>query len=48
MILGPLFHRRWFSREPLDEGFVKRVIESAVTGAKPDRPGVKKKGEVPI
>jgi AcrR family transcriptional regulator len=31
LILGPLFYRRWFSREPLDEGFVKRVVESAVT-----------------
>jgi len=34
MILGPLFYRRWFSREPLDEGFVKRVVESAVSGLK--------------
>ena len=34
MILGPLFYRRWFAREPLDEGFVKRVVESAITGAK--------------
>jgi AcrR family transcriptional regulator len=34
MILGPLFYRRWFSREPLDEGFVKRVVESAVSGSK--------------
>jgi AcrR family transcriptional regulator len=43
MILGPLFYRRWFSREPLEEEFVKRVVESAVDGAKPDRPRVKKK-----
>jgi AcrR family transcriptional regulator len=34
MILGPLFYRRWFSREALDEGFVKRVVESAVDGSK--------------
>jgi AcrR family transcriptional regulator len=34
MILGPLFYRRWFSREPLDEGFVKRVVDSAVSGSK--------------
>lgn len=34
MILGPLFYRRWFSREPLDEGFVKRVVETAVSGSK--------------
>jgi AcrR family transcriptional regulator len=37
MILGPLFYRRWFSREPIDEGFVKRVVESAVSGSK-ERP----------
>jgi AcrR family transcriptional regulator len=30
MILGPLFYRRWFSREPLDERFVKRVVEKAI------------------
>jgi AcrR family transcriptional regulator len=29
-LLGPLFYRRWFSREPLDERFVKGVIDSAV------------------
>ncbi|HEX3446252.1 MAG TPA: TetR/AcrR family transcriptional regulator [Chthoniobacterales bacterium] len=37
MILGPLFYRRWFSREPLDEGFVKRVVENAISGSK-ERP----------
>lgn len=26
-ILGPLFYRRWFSREPLDERFVRGVID---------------------
>jgi AcrR family transcriptional regulator len=34
MILGPLFYRRWFSREPLDEGFARRVVKSAVSGSK--------------
>ena len=29
-VIGPLFYRRWFSREPLDERFVKAVVESAV------------------
>lgn len=29
-LLGPLFYRRWFSREPLDDRFVKGVIESAI------------------
>jgi AcrR family transcriptional regulator len=37
MILGPLFYRRWFSREPLEERFVKRVVENAVDGSK-ERP----------
>jgi AcrR family transcriptional regulator len=36
-VIGPLFYRRWFSREALDERFVKSVVESAVGGAK-DRP----------
>ncbi len=25
-LLGPLFYRRWFSREPLDDEFVKTVV----------------------
>ncbi|MBV8416746.1 MAG: TetR/AcrR family transcriptional regulator C-terminal ligand-binding domain-containing protein [Verrucomicrobia bacterium] len=29
-IIGPLFYRRWFSREVLDERFVRSVVESAV------------------
>jgi AcrR family transcriptional regulator len=29
-IVGPLFYRRWFSREALDEAFVTGVVESAV------------------
>ena len=28
-ILGPLFYRRWFSRETLDETFAMRVVERA-------------------
>ncbi|PWH06570.1 TetR family transcriptional regulator [Brachybacterium endophyticum] len=31
-ILGPLFYRRWFSREPLDEGFLDTVVRQAVGG----------------
>ena len=33
-IVGPLFYRRWFSREPVDAEFVKSVIENALSGAK--------------
>jgi AcrR family transcriptional regulator len=29
-VLGPLFYRRWFSREALDEKFVKFVVETAL------------------
>src|SRR5215470_2166867 len=29
-ILGPLFYRRFFSREPLDEAFAKSVVERAL------------------
>jgi AcrR family transcriptional regulator len=34
MLLGPLFYRRWFSREPLDKRFVKDVIASAIGNPK--------------
>jgi len=30
VVLGPLFFRRWFSREPLDETFVKSVVARAL------------------
>ena len=26
-VVGPLFYRRWFSRQPLDEKFVKAIVE---------------------
>jgi AcrR family transcriptional regulator len=29
-LLGPLFYRRWFSREPLDEKFLKKIIGNAL------------------
>lgn len=29
-LVGPLFYRRWFSREALDEGFVKGIVESVM------------------
>jgi AcrR family transcriptional regulator len=33
-IAGPLFFRRWFSREALDESFVSGVVERAVNWSK--------------
>jgi AcrR family transcriptional regulator len=32
-ILGPIFYRRWFSREPIDERFVKQVIDRVIADA---------------
>lgn len=29
-LIGPLFFRRWFSREPLTEGFVREIVRLAV------------------
>ncbi len=33
-VIGPLFYRRWFSREPLDERFVRGVIDAAIGNPK--------------
>jgi AcrR family transcriptional regulator len=33
-IAGPLFYRRWFSRDALDDRFVRVVVERAVSGWK--------------
>lgn len=33
-VVGPLFYRRWFSREPLDDGFVKGVVANAVRASR--------------
>jgi AcrR family transcriptional regulator len=30
-IAGPLFYRRWFSRQKLDEAFVRRVVDRALS-----------------
>jgi AcrR family transcriptional regulator len=37
-VMGALFYRRWFSREPLDARFVASIIETAV-----GKPGAKSK-----
>lgn len=33
-VLGPLFYRRWFSREPIDEAFVGSIVEDQVARLK--------------
>ena len=30
-LIGPLFYRRWFSREPIDEQFVKRTVRNVIS-----------------
>jgi AcrR family transcriptional regulator len=39
MVVGPLYYRRWFSREPLDAAFVTSVIDRVAAGAAPKAPG---------
>jgi len=35
-LLGPLFYRRWFSREPIDTKFLEMIIRSTVDGLRRD------------
>jgi AcrR family transcriptional regulator len=29
-LMGPLFYRRWFSREPIDQQFITRIVSNAI------------------
>jgi AcrR family transcriptional regulator len=31
-VFGPLYYRRWFSREPIDETFVDAIVHAALAG----------------
>lgn len=31
-LVGPLFYRRWFSREPIDERFVQQIVTVVLGG----------------
>jgi AcrR family transcriptional regulator len=33
-VVGPLFYRRWFSREPLDDRFVRAIVDRVVYRSK--------------
>jgi AcrR family transcriptional regulator len=35
---GPLYFRRWFSRDPIDDSFVDLIVESVLAGVRPDPP----------
>jgi AcrR family transcriptional regulator len=41
-LLGPLFYRRWFSREPIDTKFLEMIIRSTVDGLRRDSRGPKR------
>jgi hypothetical protein len=30
-LLGPLFYRRWFSREPIDDQFIKTITRNVIS-----------------
>jgi AcrR family transcriptional regulator len=34
-LLGPLFYRRWFSREPIDDQFIKTIARNAISPQRP-------------
>jgi AcrR family transcriptional regulator len=38
-VTGPLFYRRWFSREPLDTTFVQRIVQDTLDRVDVRRPG---------
>ncbi len=31
-LIGPLYYRRWFSREPIDRAFVETIVDNVVSG----------------
>src|ERR1700727_775103 len=31
-LIGPLYYRRWFSREPIDDQFVKTIVRNVISG----------------
>ena len=37
-LLGPLFYRRWFSREPIDAKFLDMIIRGALADLHQDAP----------
>jgi AcrR family transcriptional regulator len=36
-LIGPLYYRRWFSREPIDDQFVQAIVRNVISGqARPE------------
>jgi AcrR family transcriptional regulator len=38
-LIGPLYYRRWFSREPIDDQFVKAIVRNVISGEARPEPG---------
>ena len=38
-LIGPLYYRRWFSREPIDDQFVKTIVGNVISGQATGDPG---------
>jgi AcrR family transcriptional regulator len=36
-VVGPLFYRRWFSKESIDKNFVEAVVDAVVDAARPGK-----------
>jgi hypothetical protein len=39
-LMGPLYYRRWFAREPIDDRFVADLVRSVLGGLGVSRPTV--------
>ena len=46
-LLGPLYFRRWFSRDPINEGFVNLIVQSVLAGMRRDPPQPSDQGGQP-
>jgi AcrR family transcriptional regulator len=38
-LIGPLYYRRWFSREPIDGQFVNTIVSNVISGQRTGEPG---------
>ena len=41
---GPLYFRRWFSREPINDSFVDLIVQGVLSGVRRDHPKPSKQG----
>jgi AcrR family transcriptional regulator len=43
-LLGPLYFRRWFSREPINDSFVDLIVQGVLSGVRRDLPPPSEQG----